>query len=562
MKKILFLSLMWGAVVAMLTLNACTNEAAEVSPDANPEGDIKNVTFIAGGFDEGIQAQSRVDYTLKDGGGASFAWATGDTIGILPNEGSQVYFKINQIDENDPRKALFTGVAWGLKAGVDYAAYYPFIQDIMLDRTKVPVDYSVQSYNYQVDGEGQLVVSPSHSYQAAKPVERADGGLNFEFKHLGALVEVQFTLPDEAFEDEPVAIKQLTLMADDAIFPVKGTFSLDADPVVISPAEDEKAYFMTVNVTDLNATAGQPVSVFFMMPPMDGVDVNILNATVVYGEDDTLYPLSITSLKNSQDEEVTNLVAAKCYTLNTEAIDDFPTAIEITDNSTLSSNVNNVLGSLGGTKLRFVTRSPMVSETVVYTDDNEVNAYATRNGDWLEVHTLAESFKLSESAFYMFDANELNNYVNLTALDLSGFDTSSVTDMSGMFYCCSGLTALTFGEGFDTSSVTDMNYMFCECQSLAELDLSGFNTSSVTNMYDMFWYCCNLTILDLSNFTFSTEGECNYAEMFGYVGSETENVVIYVKSEEVITVLESLGSDYLYLPDYAQLQVKQSQPEN
>jgi surface protein len=45
-----------------------------------------------------------------------------------------------------------------------------------------------------------------------------------------------------------------------------------------------------------------------------------------------------------------------------------------------------------------------------------------------------------------------------------------------------------------------MKYMFLGCSSLTSLDLSNFNTSSVTDMYGMFYNCYNLTSLDLSNF--------------------------------------------------------------
>ena len=99
---------------------------------------------------------------------------------------------------------------------------------------------------------------------------------------------------------------------------------------------------------------------------------------------------------------------------------------------------------------------------------------------------------------YMFNCCE-----SLTNLNLSSFDTSSVTDMSHMFSSCNSLTSLDLSN-FDTSSVTDMSYMFETCKSLTSLDLSNFNTSSVTNMYLMFAGCNNLTSLDLSSFDTSS----------------------------------------------------------
>lgn len=87
----------------------------------------------------------------------------------------------------------------------------------------------------------------------------------------------------------------------------------------------------------------------------------------------------------------------------------------------------------------------------------------------------------------------------LTELDISGIDTSKVTNMSYMFSGCSRLTSLGV-SGFDTSKVTDMDYMFCDCSGLTELSLSNFNTSNVNYMRSVFNGCSGLRMLDLSNF--------------------------------------------------------------
>ena len=61
-----------------------------------------------------------------------------------------------------------------------------------------------------------------------------------------------------------------------------------------------------------------------------------------------------------------------------------------------------------------------------------------------------------------------------------------------MFKDCKGLTALDLTR-FDTSQVTDMHAMFKNCKSLTMLDLSNFQTSQVTNMREMFSGCSTLT---------------------------------------------------------------------
>jgi surface protein len=77
-------------------------------------------------------------------------------------------------------------------------------------------------------------------------------------------------------------------------------------------------------------------------------------------------------------------------------------------------------------------------------------------------------------------------------LNLSGWDTSRVTNMSKMF-SNAGRNATTWSvgdlSGWDTSQVTNMSYMFSGVGYKATtftLDLSGWNTSRVTDMSYMF----------------------------------------------------------------------------
>ena len=86
---------------------------------------------------------------------------------------------------------------------------------------------------------------------------------------------------------------------------------------------------------------------------------------------------------------------------------------------------------------------------------------------------------------------------HLTSIDLSGFDTGNVTDMSNMFMYCSGLTSLNV-SGLNTGNVTNMSRMFWGCSGLTSLDVSGLNTGNVTNMSFMFNNCSGLTSLNVS----------------------------------------------------------------
>ena len=114
---------------------------------------------------------------------------------------------------------------------------------------------------------------------------------------------------------------------------------------------------------------------------------------------------------------------------------------------------------------------------------------------------------------YMFGESYELRYspIRLTSLDVSNFNTSNVTDMRGMFSGLSKVTSLDVSS-FNTSSVTSTAKMFRDCSNLTKLDLSNFDTSQVTDMKEMFDNCCSLTSMDASNF--DTSNVTNMGYMF------------------------------------------------
>ena len=124
----------------------------------------------------------------------------------------------------------------------------------------------------------------------------------------------------------------------------------------------------------------------------------------------------------------------------------------------------------------------------------------------------------------------------LKSVDLSSWDTSSVTSMNGMFGGCSSLTSINL-DNWDLSGitythaasndngfmrtylglssygdVTDLSFnnvdfgtldLYCFLSgfsNLINISLNDVDTSGVTSMNDMFGGCTSLTALDLSMF--------------------------------------------------------------
>ena len=103
------------------------------------------------------------------------------------------------------------------------------------------------------------------------------------------------------------------------------------------------------------------------------------------------------------------------------------------------------------------------------------------------------------------------NSYSIVSIDLSGFDSSRITDMSEMFYSCTKLKYIKFGN-FNTAKVQNMDNMFYDCILLTSLDLSSFKTYNVISMEGMFHNTESLISLNLKNF--DTNKVSNMKNMF------------------------------------------------
>ena len=109
--------------------------------------------------------------------------------------------------------------------------------------------------------------------------------------------------------------------------------------------------------------------------------------------------------------------------------------------------------------------------------------------------------------------NMFNECVNITEIDLTQFDLTSIRNMINIFKNCENLTNVIFGN-YDTSNLNNVHGMFYGCGKLASIDLSKINTLNVASMVLMFFGCSSLQSLNLSNF--KTGKVKNFFKMFRY----------------------------------------------
>tara|TARA_E500000318_G_scaffold61574_1_gene57136 strand:+ start:5266 stop:6765 length:1500 start_codon:yes stop_codon:yes gene_type:complete len=118
------------------------------------------------------------------------------------------------------------------------------------------------------------------------------------------------------------------------------------------------------------------------------------------------------------------------------------------------------------------------------------------------------------------DVPDLSNVTNMSRMflqssfdgDISGWDTSTIENMSHMFYFATNFNAAI--GNWDVSNVTTMNGMFFEAQSFDQ-DLGSWNIGSITDMLSMFHNCgmspsnMNSTLIGWADFVNQNGGPTN-----------------------------------------------------
>ena len=162
-------------------------------------------------------------------------------------------------------------------------------------------------------------------------------------------------------------------------------------------------------------------------------------------------------------------------------------------------------------------------------DSNSYVMKSVSSQPWKNEKSSIKSVEIGQKIKPISTAYWLCYLSNMEKGDFTNLDTSSVADMSYMFYYASeSVTAFNLDlSGWDVSKVTDMSHMFQDAGSKATTwsigDLSKWNVSSVTNMSSMFssvgqkataWTIGDLSNWNVSNVTdmsamFSSTGVCS-----------------------------------------------------
>ena len=244
-------------LLSVVIISSCSsNEITE-----NLTEETNQIRFTASDFK--YENNSRTDFVISDSG-AEFKWAENDTVGIFPDLGSQVYFPM--ASGAGTKTAAFDGGGWALKSSSTYAAYYPFKGDIYLDKTAIPVSYVGQK---QV-GNNSTEHLGAYDYMAAVASTPENGNVDFNFKHLGCLVQLNIPLEDAC------TITSIILRTEDKSFVTKGNVDLTSSSISINNLEYSDVFNLSVEEMSFSE-ANKNATVYFMMAPIDltGKEVGI-----------------------------------------------------------------------------------------------------------------------------------------------------------------------------------------------------------------------------------------------------------------------------------------------
>ena len=296
----------------------------------------------------------------------------------------------------------------------------------------------------------------------------------------------------------------------------------------------------------VNVTLDTPILAAQKTWRNDALDTNILTSVTIvdsYTPDETesaswdasdaSVPGTVTAYLSKDKTSLT--IAGNGYGLifanpdSSNAFADLDNVVSITNMDLLDTrNVTNMSGmfygnaalsalDVGSFNVSNVTdMSDMFSDVGVLSLDLHKHQATAKDGTAYTAWnpTKAETF----SAMFMLHGLGSENR-NLQSVDVTGWETNSVTDMYGMFTDCNNLTEIKGISEWNTSKVTDMAALFMKCYALKSI-VSKWDTGSVETVYRMFQYCDTLKSIDISNWDMSNM--TNTKEMFYGCNSFTE----------------------------------------
>lgn len=139
-----------------------------------------------------------------------------------------------------------------------------------------------------------------------------------------------------------------------------------------------------------------------------------------------------------------------------------------------------------------------------------------------------------------FDTSSATNmcamfeYLTISTIDISNFNTTNVTDMSWMFHGTK-MSDINFGSNFNTKNVTNFDGMFQSMSNMISLDISVFKINSKATINYMFGLNPNLKrvyVSENSGFDSIGKGLRTFENDKSIIGGIGDNRTVYSSSQD------------------------------
>lgn len=195
-----------------------------------------------------------------------FIWVLGDTVGVYPAEGTQVYFAIDQGAGSET--AVFDGGGWAVRSSRTYYSYYPFIGKMYLDRHRIPVSFTDQKQAGK-NGRNHIGKCFAMYTNASSP---SNGFLNFSYHNLCCIIRPKLTLPAGTYT-------KLAITAPTSVFAMKGHYDLQSESPSIVATETSNQ--LQIDLENVTLTSQSQFDVLLVSAPVDlkgvPITVSVLN---------------------------------------------------------------------------------------------------------------------------------------------------------------------------------------------------------------------------------------------------------------------------------------------
>lgn len=237
----------WLTFVVSICLLSCYDGDIIESEDANSCSSKVSGQMQSFSKDIGTRAQLSDNLT-------AFYWDYGDQIGVFYKDSSLILPARYTTLDGGETNAEFCNSAFELKGDSKYYSYFPISEDI--DTGEISVNYLSQKQ----DGNGNTDHLGAYNYMYAEATTNHVGGVNFEFKNLGAIMQLKVKAPATDM------YKEVIISTQEKKFLTKGKIAVGSDKMI--PIEMNSSISLALG-EGMEVQAGEYLNTYIFLAPVD-----------------------------------------------------------------------------------------------------------------------------------------------------------------------------------------------------------------------------------------------------------------------------------------------------